>query len=43
MRILPALGGKITKRQRSKKKKKKKIFFNKKPKNSNFGFKILNP
>jgi len=42
MRILPALGGKITKRQRLKKKKKKKIF-NKKPKNSNFGFKILNP
>jgi len=38
---LPALGGKITKRQRLK--KKKKIFFNKKPKNSNFGFKILNP
>jgi len=26
MRILPALGGKITKRQRSKKKKKKKNF-----------------
>ncbi len=26
MRILPALGGKITKRQCSKKKKKKKIF-----------------
>jgi len=25
------------------KKKKKKNFFNKKPKNSNFGFKILNP
>jgi len=42
MRILPASGGKITKRQRSKK-KKKKFFFNKKPKNSNFGFKILNP
>jgi len=38
---LPASGGKITKRQRLKKKKKK--FFNKKPKNSSFGLKILNP
>ena len=39
MRILLALGGKITKKQYIKKKKN----FNKKPKNSNFGFKILNP
>jgi hypothetical protein len=41
--LFTTLGGKITKREYYFKKKKKKIILNKNPKNSNFGFKILNP